>query len=151
MVRAATFLVLFSSLTLRTQASAVDRIYMLSEHATICGPIRMLAQMDDTSKDLSALHVQRVRITLSNMNSTPIVLERVTTHYSNETPTSGAPFEAEIREHVGAGQEAVFVQQTTVRNPVSYVELNLVRYADGSSWHPGDGAPCKIVPEPLKR
>jgi hypothetical protein len=105
--------------------------------------------MDDTSKDLP-MPAQKVRITLHNRNSTPIVLERLTIHFSDETPTSGDPFEMETRVQVGAGQEAVFVEATTVQNPVSYVELNSVRYADGSSWHPSEGAVCNIAPESLK-
>jgi hypothetical protein len=52
---------------------------------------------------------------------------------------------------VGASQEAIFAQSTTVQNPISYVELNSVKYADGSSWSPSDGAACKIAPEPLAR
>ena len=111
----------------------------------------MRARMIDTSKDFPALPHQTVRITLSNRNSIPIVLERVTVHFSDETPTSGAPFEAEIRVPVGAGQQAVFAQSMTVQNPISYVELNSVRYEDGSSWSPSHGVACKIVPEPLTR
>ena len=90
-------------------------------------------------------------MTLSNRNSIPIVLERVTLHYGGETPTSGAPSESESRVPVGAGQEAVFARSTTVPNPVSYVELNFVKYADGSSWRPSSGEACKIVPDPLKK
>jgi hypothetical protein len=62
MVRTALLVLLFGSLNLIAQTST-DRIYMLSDHATLCGPIRMLARMDDTSKDTPALHAQRVRIT----------------------------------------------------------------------------------------
>jgi len=51
---------------------------------------------------------------------------------------------------VGAKQDASFVELFSGLNPVSYVELNSVRYADGSSWQPDNGAACKIVPEPLK-
>jgi hypothetical protein len=51
---------------------------------------------------------------------------------------------------VGAGREAVFVEAFSDSNPVSYVEMNSVRYADGSSWQPSDGAVCKITAEPLK-
>jgi len=148
MTRASTFLLFLVPLAAMAQTST-DR--MLSDRAAICGPIRMMARMDDTSKDLSALHTQRVRVTLSNRNSIPIVLERVTTHYGGETPTSGAPFESEFRVPVGAGREAVFAESTTVPNPVSYVELNLVKYADGSSWQPSSGDVCKIVPDPLKK
>jgi hypothetical protein len=107
--------------------------------------------MDDTSKDLSALHTQRVLVTLSNGNSVPIVLQRVTLHYGGETPTSGAPSESESRVRVNAGQEVVFTEMTTTPNPVSYVELNLVKYADGSSWQPSGGEVCKIVPDPLRK
>jgi hypothetical protein len=148
MIRAAALFLLFSSLTLMAQRMEILDRALLQQ--TICGPIGLQARMDDTSKDLPALHAQRVRVTLSNRNSIPIVLERVTTHYDGETPTSGAPFESEFRVPVGAGQEAVFAESTTVPNPVSYVELNLVKYADGSSWHPSDGEACRIVPDPLK-
>jgi hypothetical protein len=129
--------------------TSADR--MLSDRAAICGPIRMTARMDDTSKDLPALHAQGVLVTLSNANSIPIVLERVTLHYGGETPTSGAPSESESRVPVDAGQEAVFAELTTTPNPVSYVELNFVKYADGSSWHPSGGEVCKIVPDPRKK
>jgi hypothetical protein len=111
----------------------------------------MTARMDDTSKDLSALRTQRVLVTLSNGNSIPIVLERVTLHYDGETPTSGAPSESESRVPVYAGQEAVFAEMTTTPNPVSHVELNFAKYADGSSWHPSGGEVCKVVPDPLKK
>jgi hypothetical protein len=107
--------------------------------------------MDDTSKDLSALHTQRVLVTLSNGNSIPIVLERVTLHYGSETPTSGAPSQSESRVPVNAGQETEFAEMTTTPNPVSYVELNLVTYADGSSWQLSGGEVCRIVPDPLKK
>jgi hypothetical protein len=124
---------------------------MLSDRTAICGPIRMMARMDDTSKDLPALQTQRVLVTLSNGNSIPIVLERVTLHYGGETPTSGAPSESEHRNRVNAGQKAMFAEMTTTPNPVSYIELNLVKYADGSSWQPSGGEVCKIVPDPLKK
>jgi hypothetical protein len=117
---------------------------------TICGPVGIQAQMLDTSLDgLVELH-QKVGFTLNNLKTIPIVLERVTLHFGGETPTSGAPFEWETRVPVGARQEAVFAELTTVPNPVSYVELNSVRYADGSSWHPDGGKVCKIVPDPLR-
>jgi hypothetical protein len=148
MTRASTFLLLLVPLTSMPQTST-DR--MLSDRATICGPIRMTARMDDTSKDLSALHTQRVLVTLSNGNSMPVVLERVTLHYGGETPTSGAPTESESRVPVYAGKESVFAEMTTTTNPVSYVELNFVKYSDGSSWHPSGGEVCKIVPDPLKK
>ena len=128
--------------------TSADR--MLSDRAAICGSIRLTARMNYTSKDLPALHAQGVLVTLSNGNSIPIVLERVTLHYGGETPTSGAPSESEFRVPVNAGQEVVFAKMTTTSNPVSYVELNLVKYADGSSWHPSDGEACRIVPDPLK-
>ncbi len=150
MTRASTFLFFLIPLASMAQTSTRG-IYMISDHVTACGPIRMMARMDDTSKDLTALHVQRVRVTLSNRNSIPIVLERVTLHYGGETPTSGAPSESESRVPVGAGQEAVFVEMTTVPNPVNYVELNFVKYADGSSWEPSSREVCKIVPNPLKK
>ena len=148
MTRASTLLLLLVPLASMAQTST-DR--MVSDRAAICGPIRMIARMYDTSKDLPALHAQGVRVTLSNRNSIPIVLERVTLHYGGETPTSGAPFESESRVPVGAGQEAVFAELTTTPNPVSYVELTFVKYADGSSWHPSGGEVCKIVPDPLKK
>jgi hypothetical protein len=90
-------------------------------------------------------------VTLSNGSSIPIVLERVTLHYGGETPTSGAPSESESRVPVNAGQEAVFAEMTTTPNPVSYIELNLVKYADGSNRHPSGDEVCKIVPDPLKK
>jgi hypothetical protein len=142
MVRTVAFLVLFSSLTLMAQKSS------LLLQPTICGPIGLRAQMVDTS-DLG-IPSQRVKITLSNLTSKPIILERLTIHFSDQTPTSGAAFGMETRLEVGAKKEAVFAEATSVPNPVSYVEFNSVKYADGSSWHPNDGAVCKIVPEPLR-
>ena len=106
--------------------------------------------MLDTSQDRLAEPHQSVGITLNNLKSTPIVLERYTLHFNAETSTSGAPFEGEIKVAVNAGQEAFFASLTTVPNPVSYVEVNLIKYADGSSWQPKEGAVCKMVPSPLK-
>jgi hypothetical protein len=150
MIRASTFLLLLLPLASTAQTSTRS-IYMLSDHITTCGPVQVKARMDDTSRDLPALHAQRVRMTLGNRNSIPIVLERVTLHYGGETPTAGAPFESESRVPVAAGQEVVFAESTTGPNPVSYVELNFVKYADGSSWQPSGGELCKIVPDPLKK
>jgi hypothetical protein len=151
MVRTWSFLILFGSLNLIAQKIEVlYRTYLLHPHA-ICGPIRMQARMLDTSLDRPVVPHQTVGITLNNLKSTPIVIERITLHFGGETPTSGASFEAETRVPVGASQEAIFAQSTTVQNPISYVELNSVKYADGSSWSPSDGAACKIAPEPLAR
>jgi hypothetical protein len=150
MTRVSIFLLVLFPLASMAQTST-DGIYMLSDRTAICGPIRMMARMDDTSRDLPAVHAQRVRMTLSNRNSIPIVLERVTLHYGGETPSAGAPFESESRVPIGAGQEVVFVKSTTGPNPVTYVELNLVKYADGSSWQPSGGEVCTIVPDPLKK
>jgi hypothetical protein len=149
MVRTASLVLLFGSLNLIAQTSTgiLDRALM---RQTICGPIGVQARMLDTSQDRPAEPHQRVGITLNNLKSTSIVLERYTLHFNGETSTSGAPFEAEIKVAVNAGQEAFFASSTTVPNPVSYVEVNLVKYADGSSWHPNEGEVCKIVPDPLK-
>jgi hypothetical protein len=105
--------------------------------------------MVDTS-DLGVQPSQRVKITLNNRTSKPIVLERLTIHFSNETSTSHDGFGMETRLEVGARQEAVFAESTTVPDTVSYVELNSVRYADGSNWQPNNGEVCKIVPERLR-
>jgi hypothetical protein len=129
MTRASTLLLLFVPLASIAQTST-DRTH--SSRAAICGPIRMMARMDDPSKD-SPAPAQKVRVTLNNRSSTPIVLERVILYYSGETPTAGAPFESESRVLIGAGQEAFFVMSTTTFNPVAYVQLDSVKYADGSS------------------
>ena len=148
MVRAAAFLVLFGPLTSMAQTSTgLDRSLLIRQ--TICGPIGVRAQMADTS-DLG-IPSQRVRITLNNLTSKPIVLERLTIHFSNETATAGAAFGMETRLEVGARQEAVFAESTSIPNPVSSVQFNSVRYADGSSWQPSDGEVCNIAPEPLKK
>lgn len=147
MVRTASLALLFGSLSLMAQTSKVIVERSLLRQ-TICGPIGVRARMLDTSQD-RPLPLQKVGITLRNLTSTPIVLERFTIHYGSETPTSGAPFEKETTLQVGAMQEAVFVEAFSDSNPVSYVELNSVRYADGSSWQPNDGVVCKIVPERL--
>jgi len=148
MVRTASLLLLFGSLTLMAQRTEVfDRVL---SRQTICGPIGVQARMLDTSLDRAALPHQAVGITLNNLKTTPIVLEHITLYFRNETPTSGAPFEWETRVQVGARQEAVFAEQTTVTNPVSHIELNSVRYADGSIWRPADGQVCRVVPDPSK-
>jgi hypothetical protein len=149
MVGTASLVLLFGSLNLMAQASTeiLDRALL---RQTVCGPIGIEARMLDTSQDRPAEPHQKVGITLRNLKSTPIVLERYTLHFQDETSTSGAPFEAEIKVPVNTGQEAFFGSSTTVPNPVSYVEVNLIRYADGSSWHPKEGEVCKIVPDPLK-
>lgn len=88
--------------------------------------------------DASALPVagsQEVRITLENKETVSIVLERITLHFG-ETPTSGAPFAVEEKVEVGPRQHAVLVEATSKPEAVRSVELNYVRYADGSSWHP---------------
>ena len=143
MVRAALVLALFGSLPLLAET------IRLEPQGVICGPIGVGARMIDAS-DLP-VKSQRVRVTLNNLNSKPIVRERVTLHFANETPASGAPFRMEIEVPVGAKQEAVFAESTSVQNPLSYVELNSVIYADGSSWQPSDdvGA-CKTAPGPLR-
>ena len=148
MTRASTLLLFLVPLAALGQTSQTEA---LSDRAATCGPNRVTARMDDTSKDLPALHTQRVLVTLRNGNSIPIVLERVTLHYGGETPTSGAPSETESRVPVKAGQEAVFAEMTTTPQPVRYVELNFVKYTDGSSWQPSGGEVCKIVPDPLKK
>jgi hypothetical protein len=147
MVRAAAFLLLFSSLTLNAQIMVLDRALL---QQTICGPIGVQARMLGTSLDRPLEAHQKVGITLNNLGSVPIVLERITVHFGRETSTSGAPYELETRVEVGAKQEAFFAELFSVANHVSYIELNSVRYADGSSWHPSEGAVCKIAPEPLK-
>jgi hypothetical protein len=149
MVRAAALFLLLAPMTLMAQTSpeVLDRALLLRQ--TICGPIAIRAQMVDTS-DLSVQPSQRVKITLNNLTSTPIVLERLTIHFSNETPTSHDGFGIETRLEVGARQEAVFAESTTVPDTVNYVELNSVRYADGSSWQPTNGEVCRIVPERLR-
>jgi hypothetical protein len=149
MVRPASFVLLVSALSLMAQTSTqiLDRTPF---RQTICGPIGVKAWILDTSQDRAAEPHQSVGITLKNLTSTRIDLERITLHFAGETPTSGAPFETQSRVEVGARHEAFFAQSTTVPNPVSYVEVNLVKYADGSSWQPNEGEVCKIVPEPLQ-
>ena len=88
---------------------------------------------------------------MNNLKSAPISLERITVHFAGETSTSGAPYELETKcRRLAQKQEASFVELFSGSNPVSYIELNSVRYADGSSWQPDNGAVCKITPEPLK-
>jgi hypothetical protein len=131
------------------QIFTVDRS-LLSHSQTICGPIRMQARMLDTSQDRPFEPHQKVGITVNNLKSSPITLERITVHFAVETSTSGAPYELETSVEVGAKQEASFVESFSGSNPVSYLELDSVRYADGSSWQPDNGAVCKIVPESLR-
>jgi hypothetical protein len=107
MVRTASLALLFGSLSLMAQTRVVTDRSLLRQ--TTCGPIGVQARMLDAAQD-RPLPLQKLEITLTNMKSTPIVLERFTIHYSSETPTSGAPFEKETRVEVGARQEAVFVE-----------------------------------------
>jgi hypothetical protein len=146
MTRAAIFTLLLVPLASMAQTTEIIDRALLRQ--TICGPVRVQAQMLDTSLDGLVEPHQAVSFTLNNLKSIPIVLERVTLHYGGETPTSGAPFESESRVRVGAGREVLFAKYTTVPNPVSYVELDFVKYADGSSWHPSAGEVCKIIPIP---
>ena len=150
MGRSAAFLLLCVPLTLLAQTTETLDPSLLLHPQAICGPIRMQARMLDTSLDRPLEPHQKVGITLNNLGSVSIVLERITVHFGRETSTSGAPYELETRVEVGAKQEASFVELFSVPNPVSYIELNSVRYADGSSWHPTGGAVCKITPEPLQ-
>ncbi len=94
MVRTALLVLLFGSMNLVAQTSTVilDRDLLLQ---TVCGPIGVQARMLDTSLDRPVEPHQKVGITLNNLKSTPIVLERITAHFGNETPTSGASFEME--------------------------------------------------------
>jgi hypothetical protein len=110
MVRTASLVLLFGSLNLMTQTSTeiLDRALL---RQTVCGPIGVQARMIDTSQDRPAEPHQTVGITLNNLKSTPIVLERYTLHFNAETSTSGAPFEAEIKVPVNAGQEAFLLHQ----------------------------------------
>jgi hypothetical protein len=148
MVRAAAFLLLLSSLTLMAQKIEILDRALLQQ--TICGPIGVQARMLDTSLDRPLEPHQKVGITLNNLKSAPITLERITVHFAVETSTSAAPYELETRVEVGAKQEASFAESFSGSNPVSYIELKSVRYADGSSWQPDNRAACKIVPEGLR-
>jgi hypothetical protein len=113
-----------------------------------CGAIALRTQMVDTS-DMS-LPVQRVRIHLQNLASKPIVSAGFTLHYRQGAPGSQDSFGTVTQLEVGAKQETVFAETTSVLNPVSYVAFDSVKYADGSSWHPTADSACKVVPSPLK-
>ena len=147
MMRAASICLLLVPMSSMAQ-QAVDRGLLPQ---TVCGPVGIKTQMLDPSSDGLRLAHQRVEVTLANRNSLPIVAEELTLHFSGETATSGAPFGWRSKDSVGAKQEVVFVELTTVSNPVSYLELNSVSYSDGSSWQPSGGEGCRIVPEPLKK
>jgi hypothetical protein len=146
MVRFVALCFLFGSVTLMAQVEIIDRALM---EQTVCGPVGLQARMLDTSQD-SPIVRQRVGIVLHNLNAAPIVLERITFHFAGETATSGAPLTLEIREEVGGREQASFGEQFSAQNPVSYVELNSVKYADGTTWNPGNGTVCKIAPSGLK-
>ncbi len=148
MVRTASLVLLFGSLNLMAQTPTVIPLLASADH--LCGPIVVQARMLDTSQDRPVEPHQKVGITLKNLKSTPIVLERITAHFGSETPTSGAPFEMEHKVEVDGKQQAFFVEAFSGSNSVTYIELNSVRYADGSSWQPSTGAVCEINPEPLK-
>jgi hypothetical protein len=144
MARLAVFLLLFARLNLMAQRTIIlDRDVL---EKTICGPIGVQARMLDTSLDRPFQPHQKVEITVNNLKSVPITLERITVHFAVETSTSGAPHELQTRVEVGAKQEASFIELFSGSNPVSYIELNSVTYADGSSWQPDNGAVCTVVP-----
>jgi hypothetical protein len=147
MVRITTFLLFLVSVASMGQTiEVIDRALMTE---TICGPIAVKAKMLDTSSDGLVIPHQRVGFTLRNLKPVPIVLERMTLHFERESPTSGAPFEWVARVPVGSKQEAALVELTTVPNPVGYVVVNSVSYADGSNWLPNGGAVCKAVLNPI--
>src|ERR1700733_4935454 len=150
MIRIASFVLLLGSVNLMAQTTEVFDGGLLLHPQAICGPIRMQARMLDTSQDRAVVPHQMIGITLNNLKSTPIVVERITLHFGGETPTSGAPIETQSKVEVGPRQEGFFATASSVVNPVSYVELNSVGYSDGSSWQPRDGEVCKITPEPLR-
>lgn len=146
MVRFAALCLLFGSATLMAQNIQIFDRTLTPQ--TICGPIGLQARMLETPPDSPVVR-QRVGIVLTNLNSAPIVLERITFHFANETPTSGAPFQLENKGELGGRQRASFAQLFSVPNPVSYVELNSVQYADGKDWSPSDNTACRVVPDPL--
>lgn len=150
MARAA-FAVFFCSLTLMAQTPGHDigSIYDHSHKEAVCGPIVMQARMVDAS-DLPVKPSQRVWISLRNEKSVSVVLERITFRYSVETPTSGAPFEIETRAKIAPEQQTILNEVLSDPVAVGSVELNYVKYADGSSWQPTGGDTCTIVPDPLR-
>ena len=147
MVRYAALCLLLGSFTLTAQTNELsDRAVA---EPTVCGPVSLQARMMDTSHD-SPVVSQRVGIVLHNLRAAPMVLERIKFHFAHETPTSGAPLELETRVEVGGREQTAMAEQFTVHNPVSYVELTSVRYADGKIWSTDSGTNCKVVPRPFK-
>jgi hypothetical protein len=89
MVRSAAFLLLCAPLTLLAQTTEIWTGGLLLHPQAICGPIRMQARMLDTSLDRPFEPHQKVGITMNNLKSAPITLERITFHFAVETSTSG--------------------------------------------------------------
>jgi hypothetical protein len=146
MVRTVSFLLVLTPLSLLGQQTEVLDRHLLQE--SVCGPIAIRAQMVDASD--MGIPSQRVKITLKNLASKPIVLERYTIHFHSETPSSQDGFGTESQLEVGPGQETAFAQTSSVPDPISYVVFNSVKYADGSTWHPGNAAVCKVIPGSLR-
>jgi hypothetical protein len=137
-----------SSLTVVAQTSRNEATGVMTKQAT-CGPVDIQARMVDPSLDRPQ-PAQKVHITLNNLKSTSIILERITLHFDGETPTSGAPLEVEARAEVGPRQHAFLGEETSTPEAVRSVELNYVKYSDGSSWQPKGGDSCAVVPAPIK-
>jgi hypothetical protein len=150
MLRTVSFFLLFGPLTTLSQTSVAES-HRSQDGQITCGPIAFSSQMLDTSKDHPRLAHQSVGIVLHNLDSKSAVLERMTLYFDNETATSGAPFTIETRQKINGKQEAHLVEQTTAPNPVSYVELNSVRFEDGTSWRPNEGTVCEVIPFFLKQ
>jgi hypothetical protein len=129
-----------------TSMSAQVKVRFIVPTESVCGPIALRAQMVDASD--TGIPSQRVKITLKNPASKPIVLERFTIHFETETPTAQDRFGTETRIEIGAKQETVFAETSSVKDPISYVVFDSVKYADGSIWSPDADRACKVVPDP---
>jgi hypothetical protein len=113
MLRAVSFFLLFGPLVSLAQTSTAVS-HRGPDRQITCGPVAVAARMLDTSKDGPLPAHQKVGIALRDLNSAPILLERITLHFSNETATSRAPFTWETRQKIDAKQEILLAELTTV-------------------------------------
>ena len=84
MTRSAAFLLLCAPLTLLGQTTVILDRTLLLHPQSICGPIRIQARMLDTSLDRPIEPHQKVGISMNNLKSAPITLERITVHFAVE-------------------------------------------------------------------
>jgi hypothetical protein len=139
---------LLAAASASSSAQVAKRLDLTASQESACGPIILRAQMIDAAD--MGMPAQRVRIQIKNLASKPIVSERFTIHFRQNSPDSQESFGTETRLEIGAQQETAFAETSTDTEPISYVTFDTVTYADGSVWHPAADATCKVVPGTLR-